>query len=175
MELAQERNEPIPALLYNSSLTSATMADGGDTGSMVVDGVRERRREGNPENAEEAAEADDGSDESDIEDGLRLEVESELDKEDAEHHSRSVKLGLGDFVFYSVLVGRAAMYDIVTVFTCFVGIVAGLFATLVLLALFKKALPALPISIGLAIFLFLTTRVFILPFVMELGVNGVIV
>ena len=35
----------------------------------------------------------------------------------------SVRLGLGDFIFYSVLIGRAAMYDITTVFTCLLAIV----------------------------------------------------
>jgi hypothetical protein len=37
----------------------------------------------------------------------------------------SIKLGLGDFIFYSVVVGRAAMYDYLAVFACYLAIVAG--------------------------------------------------
>ncbi len=37
----------------------------------------------------------------------------------------SIKLGLGDFIFYSVLMGRAAMYDFFTVFACYLAIIAG--------------------------------------------------
>jgi hypothetical protein len=36
---------------------------------------------------------------------------------------RSIKLGLGDFVFYSVLVSRAALFDISSMAACFVAII----------------------------------------------------
>ena len=52
--------------------------------------------------------------------------QSEDDEEDAFGLPDSIKLGLGDFIFYSVLVGRAAMYDILTVFASYLAIVAGL-------------------------------------------------
>lgn len=74
----------------------------------------------------------------------------------------AIKLGLGDFIFYSVLVGRAAMYDMATVFACYIAIVAGLGCTLMWLAVAHKALPALPISITLAVIFYFVSR-----FVME--------
>lgn len=83
----------------------------------------------------------------------------------------AIKLGMGDFIFYSVLVGRAAMYDMLTVFASYLAIVAGLGATLILLALFRKALPALPISIALGVSFYFLSRSILEPFVVPLSTH----
>jgi presenilin 1 len=79
----------------------------------------------------------------------------------------SIKLGLGDFVFYSVLVAEAAQYSYTAFAVCFLVILAGLAATLVILAVKGKALPALPISIFLGVIGYLWTRYFMQPWVRE--------
>lgn len=96
-------------------------------------------------------------------------VFEELDDDDNSEgegrFSNTIKLGLGDFIFYSVLVAKSAQYS----FTCFVSsllvVLAGLGGTLVLLAVYKHALPALPISIALAVVFYVFTRFIIQPWV----------
>lgn len=85
--------------------------------------------------------------------------------------SGAIKLGLGDFIFYSVLVGRAAMYDFMTVYACYLAIIAGLGITLVLLALYQKALPALPVSIALGVLFYVLTRFLLEVFVVQCSLN----
>lgn len=81
--------------------------------------------------------------------------------------SGAIKLGLGDFIFYSVLVGRAAMYDFMTVYACYLAIIAGLGITLMLLAVYQKALPALPVSVLLGVVFYFLTRFLLEAFVMQ--------
>lgn len=80
----------------------------------------------------------------------------------------SIKLGLGDFIFYSVLVGRASMYDMFTVYACYLAIVAGLGITLLLLAVMQKALPALPFSIMLGVMFYFLSRLVLEPVIVPM-------
>lgn len=85
--------------------------------------------------------------------------------------SGAIKLGLGDFIFYSVLVGRAAMYDFMTVYACYLAIIAGLGITLMLLAIYQKALPALPVSIMLGVLFYVLTRTLLEEFIVQCSMN----
>ncbi|XP_071721969.1 presenilin-like protein At2g29900 [Rutidosis leptorrhynchoides] len=85
--------------------------------------------------------------------------------------SGAIKLGLGDFIFYSVLVGRAAMYDFMTVYACYLAIIAGLGITLMLLALYQKALPALPVSVLLGVLFYFLTRYLLEIFIVQCSLN----
>ncbi len=83
----------------------------------------------------------------------------------------AIKLGLGDFIFYSVLVGRAAMFDMLTVFSCYIAIISGLGMTLVWLAVTHHALPALPISIALAVIFYFVSRFVMEPVILPMTLN----
>uniref|UniRef100_A0A8D0GL04 Presenilin n=1 Tax=Sphenodon punctatus TaxID=8508 RepID=A0A8D0GL04_SPHPU len=167
VETAQERNEPIfPALIYSSAMVWTVGMAKPDSAA-----TESAQQEWDP--------ADD-----DYRQNLRspLHTESEISEnrspapdhqttsslqEMEEEEERGVKLGLGDFIFYSVLVGKAAATasgDWNTTLACFVAILIGLCLTLLLLAVFKKALPALPISITFGLIFYFSTDNLVRPF-----------
>eukprot|EP01018_Ginkgo_biloba_P038658 Gb_32379 [translate_table: standard] len=110
-----------------------------------------------------------------LDNGPSRDVSAMIDTRDEETEqisaSRGIKLGLGDFVFYSVLVGRAAMYDLMTVYACYLAIISGLGCTLSLLAVCRRALPALPISISLGVLFYFLARLLMEPLVVGLSTN----
>ncbi|XP_007541479.1 presenilin-2 [Poecilia latipinna] len=153
VETAQERNEPIfPALIYSSAMIWTVMM------ANPADGQR----------------SETGSDEEAELNGGRAEPQSRrlmpVTEEELEEE-RGVKLGLGDFIFYSVLVGKAAATggDWNTTLACFVAILIGLCLTLLLLAIFRKALPALPISIAFGLIFYFSTDFLVQPFMDNLA------
>ncbi|KAJ3032177.1 UNVERIFIED_CONTAM: Presenilin-1 [Siphonaria sp. JEL0065] len=79
-----------------------------------------------------------------------------------------MKLGLGDFVFYSVLSSRAALLDWVSTMNVVIAVITGLNATIFLLVLFQKALPALPISIIFGLLFYFVSYLTLVPFVNQL-------
>lgn len=167
VETAQERNETLfPALIYSSAVAyTIGMAD--TSASNLPSSMEE------PENDSR----------NEDEQTLRLpsvafagpSSSSTNDPRHASNHTpdpmfmseeeKGVKLGLGDFIFYSVLVGKASVYgDWNTTIACFISILIGLCLTLLLLAIFKKALPALPISIFFGLTFYFSTYAFVAPF-----------
>mmetsp|Transcript_13115 Transcript_13115/g.19113 ORF Transcript_13115/g.19113 Transcript_13115/m.19113 type:complete len:463 (+) Transcript_13115:2-1390(+) len=87
------------------------------------------------------------------------------DADDEGAANNSIKLGLGDFIFYSVLVSKAAMNSFTTFAACMLVVLAGLGGTLILLSVYHAALPALPISIFLGVIFYFATRALIEPWV----------
>jgi len=194
VELAVEREEAIPALVYESrvrrrpSQGEEVHMDTRRPGSTPSSSQTET-----PDREEEASSPPSARPSRDI---SRDPVITEEQEETSQHqpliHHRarpseggencveepdmhelpdSIKLGLGDFIFYSVLVGRASLYDMTTVFVCYLAIMAGLGTTLFLLAIYQKALPALPISITLGIICYFCARFFLDPIVTPMSVS----
>ncbi|EEC17954.1 presenilin, putative, partial [Ixodes scapularis] len=82
-----------------------------------------------------------------------------------------MKMGLGDFIFYSILVGKASRHGTVSaVVICYIYVVIGIILTLALLVIAQKPVPALPLSISLGMFAYFSTISFVEPFMEETGV-----
>jgi presenilin 1 len=157
VELAQERDEDIPALVYESR--GAPDA-----------GLRRRRT-----SAREPAESRASEATSEMSPLIQDRSPASDDGDSRFRLPDSIKLGLGDFIFYSVLVGRAAMYSPITCLCCFTSVLFGLVITLLGLGLYGKALPALPVSIALGTLSFFGARFYLEPFVVDLYAHGIFI
>ncbi|CAG4954058.1 unnamed protein product [Parnassius apollo] len=194
VETAQERNEPIfPALIYSSTVMYCMATPGAAAGGAAGASGSGAAAEGRAGVSDGDGDGEGGFDVAWRGSPRRLRVDStapahyttRLDPPRAppQPHpppdaddEKGVKLGLGDFIFYSVLVGKASSYgDWNTTLACFVAILIGLCLTLLLLAIFKKALPALPISITFGLIFYFATRCVVKPFADALAAEQVFI
>eukprot|EP00943_MAST-04B_sp_MAST-4B-sp1_P005287 g5287.t1 len=87
--------------------------------------------------------------------------------------SRPIRLGLGDFIFYSVLVSTAGHFGGYTAaFVCILTILIGLGSTLMLLIVARKALPALPIPILCCVIFYSLVRFATLDYLSDIMGQG---
>ncbi|XP_022089066.1 presenilin-1-like isoform X2 [Acanthaster planci] len=206
VETAQERNEPIfPALIYSSTMAWMVGMANNDPNKPRSDGCENPALESStgaantdPDEEDAAAAGFDVQFRQRQDQALHRELSCNSDEaraaanalrqvpersprrqpaeDEDDDEERGVKLGLGDFIFYSVLVGKAsAQGDWTTTIACFVSILIGLCLTLILLAIFKKALPALPISICFGLVFYFCTSLIVFPFTDSLASSQVFV
>ncbi|KAL7673876.1 hypothetical protein ACOME3_000156 [Neoechinorhynchus agilis] len=151
VKTAQERNEQLfPSLVYSSTCMYTIMTKTNDN---------------------EARTDDPGF----VENGIPEEQNASSIPSRYTPFEQGVKLGLGDFIFYSVLISKASHEtNWSTTLVCISSILFGLILTMILLALFQKTLPALPISITLGIITYFTTTYAIEPFVTHILIEQMI-
>ncbi|EKF30419.1 presenilin-like aspartic peptidase [Trypanosoma cruzi marinkellei] len=152
IQIAEKRNEPLPGFIYNSN-TNPSMHMVEHVGLPPAEDVHTRNNlHENNSNIDT-----DSKTSSQITSVSRLYYI--LDRS-------PFKLGLGDFIFYSVLTARAALYAFMPWAASTVAVCFGLVATLTTLLMYKSrfpALPALPISICFGVAMFFLYRFVITP------------
>ena len=113
VETAQERNEQIfPSLIYSAGVVYALV------GAADTNQDPQEQPQAPPRRQNRRGPRQEGAVVDDAQHPHQQQVEENPEEED-----RGIKLGLGDFIFYSILVGKASSYgDWNTTIACFVAI-----------------------------------------------------
>jgi presenilin 1 len=189
---SEERGDEIPALVYSAAVYFMGVSDEEDVQSLSLlepkaeESKKEkekekekkktkRKRKGKGKENEKGKRKGkrkqnegEGEGEEKGEEGKEEEQEGEGEEEEDEDEERGVRLGLGDFCFYGILVTRAARLGWDLVILCVFAVILGLALTLIVLALLRRPLPALPFSLILGIVFFVIGAMTFRPFGMNL-------
>lgn len=155
IEKAQERGDEIPALVYSTAAWGVSDSDRHDSSSDRGSGSGDS--DGHNSYSDVSLE-----DIAQTQDELH-EIGDSIPK-DSDDKDRGVRLGLGDFCFYGILVTRAARLGWDLVILCIFALLMGLGLTLVVLMFAQRPLPALPFSLILGAIFFVTGATTFRPF-----------
>jgi hypothetical protein len=145
---SEQRGDAIPALVYSSAVFFLGVDDSDNAEpEMHLDGLESDNESNSEERSAEATEEED---------------------------DKGVRLGLGDFCFYGILVTRAARLGWDLAIICILAINLGLTLTLIFLAIFKRPLPALPLSLVLGTLFFMIGAVSFRAYSTELRIHGLV-
>ncbi|EAY14349.1 Clan AD, family A22, presenilin-like aspartic peptidase [Trichomonas vaginalis G3] len=165
LKKSEERGDAIPALLYSAAAWEEADPEKGNQNNEEGDG-----NEGNQEDPAEQADNQDNNEEEEEEEEAENNQPQENANGEAQNGNQNnnkkkknmskrdnegIKLGLGDFVFYGILVSRAARIGWDITILCIFAVILGLSLTLVCLAVWERPLPALPFSLALGIVFFI--------------------
>ena len=163
--------DPKGSTLQTSSSTSAHSEDGGSGKEDSNEYTKDNKKivgQHNSEHEEQNRTEEEGKQSKNVSDGGSVQ----------EEETRGFKLGLGDFIFYSVLVGKAASIsegNWVIIISCSVAILMGLCLTSLILGVMRRALPALPISIFFGLVFYFASQYVLAPYVEILNVNQIFI
>ncbi|CBK24996.2 uncharacterized protein [Blastocystis hominis] len=157
INISQNRDDAIPGLLYETTLDHSD-------GPLPIDETPD----------EGVIPAGEGV----ITDGDYV-ADSEIEMEEGGKINRifekeSVSLGLGDFIFYSLMVSKASLASSVPFVFVFVIILTGLLLTMAFLSVLEMALPALPFSMILGVVTYALTYFVVTAMTNQFALNGVL-
>ncbi|KNB42162.1 presenilin-like protein [Blastocystis sp. subtype 4] len=199
LNISRDREDAIPGLLYETTLDRSDAPlqlieaeekkKGVSKGSTVDEPSRQAEMStGNTStqgaskdtNQEGATEMPKTDSQGVITDGDYL-PSSEVDEEEEGleinriFERESVQLGLGDFIFYSLMVSKASLSSTVPFVFVFIIILSGLLMTMALLSVLEQALPALPFSMLLGVTAYALSYFLITKMINAFVLNGIMI
>lgn len=173
LKKSEERGDSIPALVYSAALF--TWHDHNGESNENASSSSSSSSDHQPEVQPETAVVHSGEQEmlglEAAEDQSLSETATKKKKRNRAEDDEGIKLGLGDFVFYGILVTRAARLGWDLVILCVFAVILGLSLTLICLAIWNRPLPALPFSLVLGIVFFMIGALTFRNFSLDLRSN----